>query len=154
MAGVTRAFKNNKAINEGFSQWKDENLAKFDMQDFWAKTKTLMGVLLPLTKEHLIKSVAFSVFAPVVEHKFNVLAKVGPECLDTEAALKEIANGYNALCQSLGGYNAVKVAEKMNKTVFCISVGTDSYLWKYIMSTLDAVNINGNKRRLKDLDYV
>ena len=39
MAGVKRAFANNKALNEGFSQWKDENLAKFDMEAFWGNSK-------------------------------------------------------------------------------------------------------------------
>ena len=42
----------------------------------------------------------------------------------------------------------------MNKTIFCISINNDSYLWKYVASTLDGVNINGNRRRLKELDYI
>lgn len=154
MSGVRKAFKENKSLNESFSTWKDENLAKFDMQTFWGNTKELFKVLLPLLKEKLITSVTFSVYAPSLEHKFNVLATVQQNCLDVDAAVKEIANGYNTLVQSLGEYNAVKVAEKMNKTIFYISVDNKSYLWKYILSTLDAVNINGNKRRLKDLDYV
>lgn len=154
MIGVRRAFKENKSLNESFSTWKDENLAKFDMQTFWANIKGLFQVLLPLMKEKLISGITFSVYAPTLEHKFNVLATIQPNCLDADAAVKEINNGYQTLVHSLGEYNAVKVAEKMNKTIFYIAVDNNSYLWKYILSTLDAVNINGNKRRLKDLDYV
>ena len=34
MAGVSRAFKDNKALNEGFSAWRDANVPKFNVTDF------------------------------------------------------------------------------------------------------------------------
>lgn len=30
MAGVKRAFRENKSLNEGFSQWKEQNVPKLD----------------------------------------------------------------------------------------------------------------------------
>ena len=30
MVGVRRAFRENKSLNEGFSQWKEQNVPKID----------------------------------------------------------------------------------------------------------------------------
>ena len=32
MAGVRRAFRENKSLNEGFSQWKEQNVPKLDYE--------------------------------------------------------------------------------------------------------------------------
>ena len=59
MAGVKKAFANNKALNEGFSQWKDTNLPKFDSDKFKELFKEFMSILFNLINEGQISSLRF-----------------------------------------------------------------------------------------------
>lgn len=38
MAGVKRAFRENKSLNEGFSQWREENAPKFPIEQLNGNT--------------------------------------------------------------------------------------------------------------------
>ena len=45
MAGVRRAFRENKSLNEGFSQWKKQNVPKIDYDTLKTNINNLSSVL-------------------------------------------------------------------------------------------------------------
>ena len=45
MAGVRRAFRENKSLNEGFSQWKEQNVPKIDYDTLKTNINNLSSVL-------------------------------------------------------------------------------------------------------------
>ena len=45
MAGVRRAFRENKSLNEGFSQWKEQNVPKIDYDTLKTNINNLASVL-------------------------------------------------------------------------------------------------------------
>ena len=53
MVGVRRAFRENKSLNEGFSQWKEQNVPKLDYEMLKSnilKISDILGNFLKLDK--------------------------------------------------------------------------------------------------------
>lgn len=97
MAGVRRAFRENKSLNEGFSQWKEQNVPRINYDTLKTNINKLSSVL-----EQLMGSKQIDVIN-IVYHN---------EASASWATLAEII-------QSLAIVNSIYEAFKQLKSKYC-----------------------------------
>lgn len=140
MSGVEKAFKTDKALNEGFSAWKEANVPKFNLTAFYESTRSFLTVVLNLLKCHQMSAVKFSIYNPDNNSYSTILEaddQTGPE-----SAIMNIQGHIKGLKERLGEDGFVAA---MGKTAFILAVPVKSHLWNYMESTIDVASnrING-----------
>lgn len=136
MAGVRKAFSTNKVLNEGFSTWSETNVRKFDMKGFSQNAANLCTYLFEYVKKNYITLVKFVKYTQgpgweIVSFAPTDKVKSGEWTVNT--FINNITQKVNEKCES----KSDKIAEFMDTAAISIDVVADSYLMKYIDSTLD-----------------
>ena len=143
MAGVKRAFRENKSLNEGFSQWREENAPKFPLEQLNGNTQPLVNLCANYISKGYIESIRFGL---VVNEKYTEIKALYKESID-QTNLKS----FMADCENTLKAKCPKGEDQFNRamflTVFKINIPYESLFGKYVKST-----INGGSNRINDYE--
>lgn len=147
IAGVRKAFSNNKTLNEGFSAWKEENAPKFNTQLFQQKGVRFFRIMQNLVKTKQINIANLSIFSKK-ENTYKTIMYVNSDNLGGNDM--ELSQKFEDILKTLSSaYSTPEQLMSIMKTGrFRLEVVNGSYLEKYINATSDGVN------NIKNLPYV
>ena len=139
MRGVKESLKSNKALNEGFSSWKEQNAPTFPLEKFQSNTIGFISLMAKYVERHYINS---------LEYIININDNIMPLGSITTNGKNMIAIGVETLKK-----RCTKGEDQFNralfKTGFSIKIIQDSDLGRFIASTL-----NAGSHKINDLDDV
>ena len=151
MAGVRRAFRENKSLNEGFSAWKEENRPKFDMQGFWKNDEILMKLLLPLVVQKYVSQIDFGVKGK--DGNFVTIAKIMHDANNIKSACENIQNGVSRLIKHFES-DQNKVDQSLAKSLYYVYIVENSDLYEFINQNVDGMTYEDGSKRISGLDEI
>lgn len=149
MAGVKLAFRENKSLNEGFSQWREQNVPRIDYKkvntviDYisaaFGKLSDLKQLLNVLLVFHDEKSASW-----VTINKLSADDGLNTNSIKTllNSGIVKFKNEY---CKGDEDAFAVAIKEVYIKIV----LNKQSHLYKYIVSTIDP-----GSNKIKNMPYI
>jgi hypothetical protein len=141
MAGVKRAFRENKSLNEGFSAWREENAPKFPIETFNKNIEPLINLLSKYVEKGYFVNLSFGI---LINDGYKVL-----KSKNNSASLKPIGfviDGEDILkakCEA--GEDQFNRA--MYLTKFRMVINKDTMFEKYVKTT-----INGGSNKIIDYE--
>ena len=143
MAGVRRAFRENKSLNEGFSAWKEQNVPKLDHE-------MLKSNILKISE--ILRNFLNSKYMPVVSvvyHSQSAAAWTTIKELTTPSEIGQgIYNSINIVKQQYCENDEEQLIKALDDTYIKMYILVKSHLMKYIQSTL----VPGSNK-IKDMPY-
>ena len=143
MAGVRRAFRENKSLNEGFSAWKEQNVPKLDHE-------MLKSNILKISE--ILRNFLNSKYMPVVSvvyHSQSAAAWTTIKELTTPSEIGQgIYNSINIVKQQYCENDEEQLIKALDDTYIKMYILVKSHLMKYISSTL----VPGSNK-IKDMPY-
>ena len=143
MVGVRRAFRENKSLNEGFSQWKEQNVPKIDYDTLKTNINNLSSVL-----EQLMGSKQIDVINIVYHSETSASWTTLAEIIQSLAIVNSIYEAFKQLKSKYCENDEDKFVQAINNLYFKIYIPKTSHLMRYIQSTL----IPGSNK-IKDMPY-
>lgn len=143
MAGVKRAFRENKALNEGFSTWKDQNVPRIDYDTLKANINNLSVVL-----EQLMGSKQIEVINVVYHSETSASWTNLAEIMNSSVIVKSIYDAFKQLKTQYCENDEDKFVQAINNLYFKLYIPKTCHLMKYIQSTL----VPGSNK-IKDIPY-
>ena len=141
MVGVRRAFRENKSLNEGFSQWREENAPKFPIETFNKNIEPLISLLSKYVEKGYLFNISLGIQTndgfKILKSKNNSasLKPIG-FVIDGEDILKSKCNS------SEDQFNRI-----MYLTKFRMVINKDTMFEKYVKTT-----INGGSNKIIDYE--
>ena len=143
MAGVKRAFRENKSLNEGFSQWREENAPKFPIEQLNGNTQPLINLCADYISKGYIESIKFGV---VVKEKYAEIAT-----LDKGSVNQTSLKSFMLDCEIDLKEKCSKGEDQFNRVMFLtalkIHIPYETLFGKYVKST-----INAGSNRINDYE--
>lgn len=143
MAGVRRAFRENKSLNEGFSQWKEQNVPKIDYDTLKTNINNLASVL-----EQLMGSKQIDAINIVYHNEASASWATLIEIVRSSVIVNGVYDAFKQLKSKYCGNDEDKFVQAINNLYFKLYIPQKSHLMKYIQSTL----IPGSNK-IKDMPY-
>ena len=143
MAGVKRAFKENKSLNEGFSQWREQNVPRIDYDTLKANINNLSTVL-----GELMGSKQIDVINIVYHSESSASWSNLAEIMNSSVIVKSIYNAFEQLKKQYCENDEDKFVQAINNLYIKLYIPKTSHLTKYIQSTL----VPGSNK-IKDMPY-
>ena len=143
MAGVKRAFRENKSLNEGFSQWKEQNVPKLDHEMLKSNILKISDILGNFLNAKYIPAVN------VVYHSQTAAAWTTlKEMTDPSVVGQGIYDAVNIVKQQYCENDEEQLIKALDDTYIKMYIFVKSHLMKYISSTL----VPGSNK-IKDMPY-
>ena len=143
MAGVSRAFRENKSLNEGFSSWKEQNVPKLDYEMLKSnilKISEILGNFL---------NAKYMPFVSVVYHSQSAAAWTTIKEFSTPSVVgKGIYDAINIIKQQYCENDEEQLIKALDNTYIKMYISLKSHLMRYIQSTL----VPGSNK-IKDMPY-
>ena len=153
MEGVRRSFISNKALNEGFAQWKQDRLPKFDKDGFYKYVvNNLIKIVANLMNDQEITGVIF-LYKPEIGNKqqWGVnnqnTVKAG---LSYEDNLRTTFMTMYDDIDKAAGNNISKFIDAIQHTYVYIYTPEESEFGQYLIENIDTANNN----KIKDKTYL
>ena len=143
MAGVKRAFRENKSLNEGFSSWKEQNVPRIDYDTLKTNINNLSTVLEQLMESNQINGINI-VYHSEASASWPRLAEI----IQPSVLLKGVYDAFKRLKAQYCENDEDKFVQAINNLYFKLYISKTSYLMKYIQSTL----VPGSNK-IKDMPY-
>lgn len=143
MAGVKRAFRENKSLNEGFSQWREQNVPRIDYDTLKTNINNLSTVL-----EQLMGSKQIDVINVVYHSETSASWTTLSEIIQSSAIVNSIYDAFKQLKTRYCENDEDKFVQAINNLYFKLYIPKTSHLMRYISSTL----IPGSNK-IKDMPY-
>ena len=143
MAGVKRAFRENKSLNEGFSQWREQNVPRIDYDILKTNIDNLSTVL-----EQLMGSKQIDVINVIYHSESSASWSTLAEIIQSSAIVNSIYESFKRLKTQYCENDEDKFVQAINNLYFKLYIPKTSHLMKYIQSTL----IPGSNK-IKDMPY-
>ena len=143
MAGVRRAFRENKSLNEGFSQWKEQNVPKIDYDTLKTNINNLSSVL-----EQLMGSKQIDVINVVYHNEASASWATLIEIIRSSVIVNGVYDAFKQLKSKYCENDEDKFVQAINNLYFKLYIPQKSHLMRYIQSTL----IPGSNK-IKDMPY-
>ena len=143
MAGVRRAFRENKSLNEGFSQWKEQNVPKIDYDTLKTNINNLSTVLEQLMGSKQIDTINVVYHNEALASWATLIEIVSPSII-----VKSIYDAFKQLKSKYCENDEDKFVQAINNLYFKLYIPKTSHLMKYIQSTL----VPGSNK-IKDMSY-
>lgn len=143
MAGVRRAFRENKSLNEGFSQWKEQNVPKLDYEMLKSnilKISDILGNFL---------NAKYMPYVSVVYHSQSAAAWTTlKEMTDPSVIGHGIYDAINIIKHQYCENDEEQLIKALDDTYIKMYISLKSHLMRYIQSTL----VPGSNK-IKDMPY-
>ena len=143
MAGVRRAFRENKSLNEGFSSWKEQNVPKLDhelLKSNILKISEILGNFL---------NAKYMPVVSVVYHSQSAAAWTTiKELTEPSTVGHGIYDSINIVKQQYCENDEEKLIKALDDTYIKMYISVKSHLMRYIQSTL----VPGSNK-IKDMPY-
>ena len=143
MAGVRRAFMENKSLNEGFSSWKEQNVPKLDHEMLKSNILKISEILGNFLNYKYIPVVS------VVYHSQSAAAWTTiKELTEPSTVDRGIYDSINIVKQQYCENDEEKLIKALDDTYIKMYISVKSHLMRYIQSTL----VPGSNK-IKDMPY-
>ena len=143
MVGVRRAFRENKSLNEGFSQWKEQNVPKLDYEMLKSNILKISEIL-----GNFLNAKYMSVVS-VVYHSQSAAAWTTIKEMSTPSVVgKGIYDAINLVKHQYCENDEEQLIKALGDTYIKMNIFIKSHLTKYISSTL----VPGSNK-IKDMQY-
>ena len=135
MVGVRRAFRENKSLNEGFSQWKEQNVPKIDYDTLKTNINNLASVL-----EQLMGSKQIDAINIVYHNEASASWATLIEIVRSSVIVNGVYDAFKQLKSKYCGNDEDKFVQAINNLYFKLYIPQKSHLMKYIQSKLTIDN--------------
>ena len=143
MAGVRRAFRENKSLNEGFSQWKEQNVPKLDYEMLKSNILKISEILGKFLNAKYMPIVS------VVYHSQSAAAWTTlKELTDPSVVGHGIYDAINIVKQQYCENDEEQLIKALDDIYIKMYILPKSHLMRYIQSTL----VPGSNK-IKDMPY-
>lgn len=144
MAGVKRAFRTNKSLNEGFSAWKEQNVPRVNYELFNKCIENISLAFDKLFESNQIKilSIMYHDNASATWKLISQQNQFGKINNTINEAIKIFKNEY---CKN----DEDKFVNAINELYIKIFIPKNSHLMKYIQSTIDP-----GSNKIKNISYL
>lgn len=146
MAGVKKAFANNKALNEGFGAWVEQNVPKINYDILNDHIKKLTDMLILLVKGKQVNLVQV-MYHNVASGSWSTLKEYNPTNSNAQA-LNTLISDAIVKIKDLFKNDEDKFVSSIDDIFIKLRIPRTSHFMKYIMSTI----VPGSNR-IKDMAY-